>query len=251
MSQNEQLPPLGPEKPMTLDYEADTDLVYRRPPWWVFGIGGIYFLMLSVVLLFPLLGFMAGGSDSTTIALVLFAHAGLLLLLGASLMWIPVQRVRRRPVKRRSILIPLAGSSVLIGALVVVGGYAIVDAIGPNPDPTSMPAWNLPGTNSMIFGAAMSVWFAWVVFFGWLSYSVSPETLGSRIYQGLIVGSVLELLVAVPAHLIARKRPECCAGMASGYAIGVGVAIAIIVLGPGVFLLFFRRWRTTYGKQSN
>jgi hypothetical protein len=54
---------------------------------------------------------------------------------------------------------------------------------------------------------------------------------------------VLELLVAVPMHVVVRRRNECCAGMQTGFAICVGAAMAIIALGPAVFVLYHRRWK--------
>jgi hypothetical protein len=62
-----------------------------------------------------------------------------------------------------------------------------------------------------------------------------------KLHRTLIVGSVMELLVAVPTHIIVRRRPECCAGIETGIAICVGVAVMFVAFGPSVFLLYYRR----------
>jgi hypothetical protein len=48
-------------------------------------------------------------------------------------------------------------------------------------------------------------------------------------------------------HLVVRRRSECCAGIMTGTAICVGALVAILALGPGVFFLYRRRWKETYG----
>jgi hypothetical protein len=53
---------------------------------------------------------------------------------------------------------------------------------------------------------------------------------------------VLELLIAVPTHIVVRRRDECCAGIATGVAICIGVAVMIVAFGPSVVLLYYRRW---------
>ena len=56
----------------------------------------------------------------------------------------------------------------------------------------------------------------------------------------------LEPVIAVPMHLVVRRRTQCCAGYSTGLAICIGVATAFIALGPGVFFLFYRRWAQAY-----
>jgi hypothetical protein len=69
-------------------------------------------------------------------------------------------------------------------------------------------------------------------------------------YQLLLAGSVVELLVALPMHLVVRRRTECCAGFATGLGIGVGLVVMLIALGPAVFFLFYRRYRQAPARRS-
>lgn len=61
--------------------------------------------------------------------------------------------------------------------------------------------------------------------------------------RGILAGSALELLVAVPAHVIVRRREECCAGVGTGVGICCGLAVMVVALGPGVAVLYYRRVR--------
>ena len=82
----------------------------------------------------------------------------------------------------------------------------------------------------------------WVVAFGLLTMRRGPERAGSWLYRMLLTANLLELLIAVPMHLVARRRTVCCAGMASAMAIGLGVVIAVVTIGPVMFWLYYRRW---------
>lgn len=57
----------------------------------------------------------------------------------------------------------------------------------------------------------------------------------------LIVGSVAELLIAIPCHIIVRKRDDCCAPIFTFWGIATGWAILLMCLGPAVlFLIQYR-----------
>jgi hypothetical protein len=65
----------------------------------------------------------------------------------------------------------------------------------------------------------------------------------ARIHRWLIKGSVLELLVAVPSHVIVRARHDCCAPDVTGMGIATGLAILLMSLGPGALFLYRERMR--------
>ena len=61
-----------------------------------------------------------------------------------------------------------------------------------------------------------------------------------RLVTVMIAGSLLELLVAIPSHIIVSKRPGCFAGLGTGLSILCGVALMLWSFGPGIILLFLR-----------
>jgi hypothetical protein len=63
----------------------------------------------------------------------------------------------------------------------------------------------------------------------------------SRAVSWLIKGSVLELLVAVPCHVIVRRRDDCSAPIVTSFGICSGIAIMLLAFGPSVYLLYKNR----------
>jgi hypothetical protein len=100
----------------------------------------------------------------------------------------------------------------------------------------------------MIGVAALGAWILWSAILIPIAFSVGPQSVGMRLHRLLIGGSFLELVVAVPTHLVVRRRSECCAGMETGMAICFGIAVAFISLGPSVLFLYQRRVRGVTGE---
>jgi len=92
-----------------------------------------------------------------------------------------------------------------------------------------------------ILVSSVTVWAVWSIVFSLIAYRSGPEMIGTKLYRWLIAGSVLELLVAVPSHIVVRRRNECCAGFETGAGICIGVSIMLISLGPSVLILYHRR----------
>ena len=64
-----------------------------------------------------------------------------------------------------------------------------------------------------------------------------------RITRWLLRGSILELLIAVPSHIIVRRRGDCCAPAGTFWGIATGISIMLLCFGPGVFFLFVARFK--------
>ncbi len=160
-----------------------------------------------------------------------------LVAVGASLLFIPVTHKPQRPRRRRTIWIPIIGAACVMTFLWGCVAFATDDAY------PWMAGWVRPW---MAWGTLGVVWTGWAIAFWAMTRSLDPLSASARIYQALLAGCLLELLVAVPMHLVARRRPECCAGIASGVAIAVGACVAVIALGPGIFFLISRRRRKHY-----
>jgi hypothetical protein len=63
----------------------------------------------------------------------------------------------------------------------------------------------------------------------------------TRLISWLLKGSILDLLVAVPCHVIVRRRHDCSAPLATSFGIATGIAIMLLSFGPSVLFLFKKR----------
>ncbi len=182
---------------------------------------------------------------------VLTAGQALLLLL-------PVNIAERRLPARRPLKIPaivtafflanllLAGLTSLLCALFRDEGleiFTFVDRIvnlfrqQPNPDGTS---WGGIGSSLIIM---ILFWIIWAVIFRRATQADDPDALLKRATRWLLRGSILELLIAVPSHVIVRRRDDCCAPIGTFWGIATGISVMLLCFGPGVFFLFGERCR--------
>jgi len=237
MSDNEpQLTPsIDAGKRLPLNYAAPAP---SGAPAWVWVVISIYLMLIVALLAAPI--WMYKEMD-LSLGLIGAAVVAALILCGLALLWIPVRVARRRHMIRKSILVPICASGLLLGGLVVGGGWALAELCAPITGDQGHVAAD--STLWAIVAAAVAVWIAWFIIFAIVVRGRDSTGLGMKLHRALIAGSVLELLVAVPSHIIVRQRNECCAGILTGTGICLGVAIAIISFGPAVFLLYHRRCR--------
>jgi hypothetical protein len=94
-------------------------------------------------------------------------------------------------------------------------------------------------TETYVIVAWAALWLLWgVVFFLFFRNSTVATT---RLVSWLLKGSVLELLIAVPCHVIVRRRQDCSAPVATSFGIATGVAVMLLSFGPSVLLLYKKR----------
>jgi hypothetical protein len=86
------------------------------------------------------------------------------------------------------------------------------------------------------------LWTIWGLFFYRLAQANEPQDAAARLIRWLMRGSILELLVAVPSHVLVRNRDTCCAPAVSFWGIATGLSVMLICYGPGVFFLFAQRF---------
>lgn len=73
----------------------------------------------------------------------------------------------------------------------------------------------------------------------------------SRQCRLMLRGSILELLVAVPTHIVARSRDYCCAGCMTFIGLTLGISVMLFSFGPAVFFLYVERWRRLHPESAN
>jgi hypothetical protein len=195
---------------------------------------------------------------------------GVLLTAQALLLLVPVDVAERRPTRRRRLLVPVVTASFLLANLFLAGVFAILSAaMGDKASVVveapaqftgkiieRIPALSAalanfglaPGGDWLmvpqLIGMVICFWLLWGCIFHHFAKADEAETLVQRTTRWLLRGSILELLVAVPSHIIVRQREDCCAPIASFWGIVTGISVMLLSFGPGVFFLFAARMRS-------
>lgn len=167
----------------------------------------------------------------------------ILIILGAQilLVFLSVDSSWRRLKPQRHLMVTVS----LVGFLVAILTVAIVFVIGVaySGDDFEAVAWikELPENLQLaaIFASPILIWAFWAGLF--YAFSRRASNIVDTAVSWLIMGSVLELLIAVPCHIIVRQRDECSAPMYSAYGIATGIAIMLLAFGPGVLFLYRRK----------
>ena len=73
-------------------------------------------------------------------------------------------------------------------------------------------------------------------------YERSSRQLSSA-YHRKLTDSALELLIAVPSHIIVNRRHDCTAPFVSSFGVATGLAMLLMSIGPGVLFLYRARMR--------
>lgn len=94
-------------------------------------------------------------------------------------------------------------------------------------------------TVGKVLAVCAGLWLLWgTVFYLYARNSAQPVT---RAVSWLLKGSVLELLIAVPCHVIVRRRHDCSAPVVTSFGIVTGIAVMLLSFGPSVLLLYKKR----------
>jgi len=157
----------------------------------------------------------------------------LFLVSQAALLDIHVNITERRPTTKRTIVPVVMLSSLMMALLVIGAALAINETIRKEAFSSYRLIYSLLGISWLIWG---------FIFYRW-SKKLNPQSFLDKIRQVLFRGSILELLVAVPTHIVARYRNYCCAGFSTFIGIVFGLAVMLCSFGPGVFFLFVERWK--------
>ncbi|MDP2929161.1 MAG: hypothetical protein Q8O01_03735 [Candidatus Omnitrophota bacterium] len=182
-----------------------------------------------------------------------------------ALLVVPVDIAEKRPVTKRRLVFPIVTAG-LMGALLVTGlvvsiseflikneeqaGLALFTLSSPDSNANLKEIFSQP-TFVRAIGVFIFAWLLWgLIFFRW-TRNIKPEGLIEKQCRLLYRGSILELLVAVPTHVIARSRDYCCAGASTFIGIVLGISVMLFSFGPGVFFLFADRWKKLHPKKQN
>ncbi len=177
--------------------------------------------------------------------------AGQLLLL-----LLPINIAERRLPARRPLKIPVIVTGFFLANLFLAGIFSILCAMFLDGAFNLFDLFSLSSTfkvqsaNGSNWGdicgmilTLVSFWIIWAVVFRSFAKLDVQDTLLKRITRWLLRGSILELIIAVPSHVIVRRRDDCCAPIGTFWGIATGISVMLLCFGPGVFFLFVERCR--------
>jgi len=197
------------------------------------------------------------GSSEAFISWQFWALLIIMLAGQAALLLVPVDIANKRPTAKKALILPVAVCGAMMALLMVGATASISEFFIRQNEGTGMILCGLGNKGADIklsqalreptFQRAIGVmafgWLLWaLIFFRW-SRNMEPKFFIERQCRFLYRGSILELLVAVPAHVVARSRGYCCAGFSTFAGIVFGISVMLFSFGPGVFFLFVERWR--------
>ncbi|HCO95539.1 MAG TPA: hypothetical protein DIU00_16590 [Phycisphaerales bacterium] len=150
------------------------------------------------------------------------------------LLIIPVRIVKQRPKPRRGLWLTAVAAGALF-AIVVLGIVWSVAATIFGDDTIE----GIVPLLALIF--LLANWIVWSCIFRTFARSSDPQCYIRRLLKWLLRGTILELLIAVPSHVIVRHKDICCADCVTAAGIATGLAVMLISFGPGIYFLYADR----------
>ena len=152
----------------------------------------------------------------------------------ALLLFLSVDASQKRLKPRAHIVVSCSVTAILLAlltsAVVLSLGYAV------SSEKTMDKYFD---TTAQLLGFWGFLWLLWGILF--YLYARNSTELVTRAVSWLLKGSVLELLVVVPCHVIVRRRHDCSAPVVTSFGIATGIAIMLLSFGPSVLLLYKKR----------
>lgn len=193
---------------------------------WVFL--ALYLLLISALSL-PFL------SDSDALALWLIL-AGIMVA-GHGLFIFGSGTVRLcHPIRKHRLWMPVLAASFMLLVLSAALTLAIMELM----EVGKQPNWDENLFIIVFWSVAPVVWFFWGVVL-WFHVRNRPRLkVMSRLAGIVFVGSLAELLAAVPSHIVVSRRPGCLVGLWTMLGILAGIYVMLFTFGPAIVLLFLR-----------
>jgi hypothetical protein len=241
---------------------------------WAYFTVFIYAAAL-LLLTFPVIYLaFAGRNNSIQQALDIYFYWGYWLWLGVLvagqvlLLLVPIDLSERRLPSRRKLKVPVIVGAFLLGNLFLAGLVSVLCALFKEHGLDIFDAQNLfiwiantwnhnqqlkPSDHYSILAVLWPMlvcWFVWALIFRRAARTDDPDALIKRLMRWLLRGSILELLVAVPSHVIVRRRDDCCAPAGTFWGIATGISVMLLCFGPGVYFLFVERFQRLKPRQT-
>ena len=153
----------------------------------------------------------------------------------ALLLFLSVDTSRKKLKPRQHVLVSISTAALLFALLALCGIWTLVAGfIGDD-----LFKKLLIDSELKVLAWLLALWLLWGLAF-YLYARGTPER-AARVLGWLFRGSVLELLIAVPAHVIVRQREDCSAPVVTSFGIVTGLAVMLLSFGPSILFLYRKR----------
>jgi hypothetical protein len=208
----------------------------------------LFYALIIVILLIPgvllLVGGFSGSADFYTQLKQGYATWGTWIPVGilvcgqALLLFLKVDTSFKRLKPRAHILVSSAITAFFL-ALLTFAGMASLEVGFRGDNLGFLDRYSSEAVLGWTLGTCAFLWLLWgIVFYRFSRDSGDPI---ARAVSWMLRGSVLELLIAVPSHVIVRRRHDCSAPFLTSFGITSGIAIMLLAFGPSVLLLYKKR----------
>jgi hypothetical protein len=160
---------------------------------------------------------------------------GVLVCSEAALLFLRVDTSWRRLRPRAHIAISVVAAAALTALLTAAAIWSVGFAARGDNFSNSF----IIKTGAEIACFLLGLWLLWGIFFYF--YLRGSSDVVTRALSWLLRGSVLELLIAVPCHIIVRRRGDCSAPTVTSFGTATGIAIMLLSFGPSVLFLYKKR----------
>lgn len=150
------------------------------------------------------------------------------------LLIIPVKTIKQRPKPQRGLWVTAIAAAALFAIVILGIVWSVVAAVSGD-----YAIEGIVFLLALIF--LLTSWLVWSCIFRAFARNTDPRSYIRRLMKWLLRGTILELLVAVPSHVIVRHKDVCCAHGVTAAGIATGLAIMLISFGPGIYFLYAER----------
>ena len=168
----------------------------------------------------------------------------ILILSEVFLLIIPVRITKQRPKPQRGLWL----TAIAAGALFAIVALGMVWSV-------ATAVWGDYSFDSIILLLVLIFllvnWIVWSCIFRAFARNSEPGSYIRKLMKWLLHGTILELLVAVPSHVIVRHKDVCCAHGITAAGIATGLTVMLMSFGPGIYFLYAERIRSKKPKIGN
>ncbi|MEQ2007397.1 MAG: hypothetical protein ABMA26_11420, partial [Limisphaerales bacterium] len=151
---------------------------------------------------------------------------------------VPVALASRQVVQPRTRWGTVLAASFMMGLLVLGAGLSVNEVLnGGILDRESALGLQISVELMLIS------WLGWAIYFNLAFQFSPPEKAMHRLRACLLFGSILELLIALPMHVIVSQRDYIYVGGMTFLGLICGISVLLFAIGPAIYFHCAERWK--------